>query len=339
MKVEREGRGAHSEAPVVASVPPEAPREPRMEEKEYNELRKEIIEARNLVIKTDNLLKNLHAELKLVGKRQEVFERRHVLTSATAMGIVAVLCTAAAIVGARAYVSQSNSDSEKAKRELVQTNRELEELKSRADTQKRTSEAAVRLYAKLASEKAEERAEALAAIGKMDRSTLTSLEAASLDSRVKEARGELATGALERGRSAFRREDWKVAEKELERYLELDPHGEEASLAQFQLGNARFSLREYASATEPLEKFIAAPQGQRNVDWAYWLLGQAYEESNQNARAQEALTRGLAHYGQSQFAPLMRGRLRKLSGVGEPAQPVAAPAPVPPVAPPAPPRP
>ena len=40
-------------------------------DKGLDDIRREVIESRNLVIKTDNLLKNLHAELKVVGKRQE----------------------------------------------------------------------------------------------------------------------------------------------------------------------------------------------------------------------------------------------------------------------------
>jgi len=36
-----------------------------------------VIEARNLVIKTDNLLKNLHAELKQMGRKHEEQEKRH----------------------------------------------------------------------------------------------------------------------------------------------------------------------------------------------------------------------------------------------------------------------
>ena len=55
------------------------------------ELKREVIEGRNLVIKTDNLLKTLHAELKQVGKHQEEFERRQWRSSAVAYGIFAAL--------------------------------------------------------------------------------------------------------------------------------------------------------------------------------------------------------------------------------------------------------
>ena len=51
-------------------------RRSRSRNKELSEIRKEVIEARNLVIKTDSLLKNLHAEVKAIGKRHEDLQKR-----------------------------------------------------------------------------------------------------------------------------------------------------------------------------------------------------------------------------------------------------------------------
>ena len=43
---------------------------PRGQDRDFAELKREIIESRNLIIKTDNLLKNLQAELKNVAKKK-----------------------------------------------------------------------------------------------------------------------------------------------------------------------------------------------------------------------------------------------------------------------------
>src|SRR5882757_790673 len=67
------------------------------QDKALEEIRREVIEGRNLVIKTDNQLKTLHAELKLVGKRQEDFQRRQWISSAVAYVVFAALCVAGAI--------------------------------------------------------------------------------------------------------------------------------------------------------------------------------------------------------------------------------------------------
>ena len=60
--------------------------------KELSEIRKEVIEARNLVIKTDSLLKNLHAEVKAIGKRHEDLQKRQWISSGVAYAIFAALC-------------------------------------------------------------------------------------------------------------------------------------------------------------------------------------------------------------------------------------------------------
>src|SRR5215510_14118851 len=78
-------------------------------DKELSEIRKEVIESRNLVIKTDNLLKSLHAEVKAVGRRQEDFERRQWISSATAYLLFAVIIVAASLLvgAARSWSTKS----------------------------------------------------------------------------------------------------------------------------------------------------------------------------------------------------------------------------------------
>src|SRR3989454_4371546 len=75
-------------------------------------LRKELIEARNLVIKTDTLLKNLHAELKQMGRKHEEQEKRHWMTSVTAYIGFAVIAGVGAIAYANAEVRTARSDAQ-----------------------------------------------------------------------------------------------------------------------------------------------------------------------------------------------------------------------------------
>src|SRR5690242_14299794 len=79
-------------------------------EKELSDLKREIIESRNLVIKTDNLLKNLHAEVKSVGKWQADQQKRQWISSGVAYGLFAVLAIGAASFIAGARVSGVTED-------------------------------------------------------------------------------------------------------------------------------------------------------------------------------------------------------------------------------------
>ena len=73
-------------------------------ERDLEILRREVIESRNLVIKTDNLLKNLHAELKQMGRKQELFEKRHMMTSVAAYVLFATIATLGAFAFARSEI-------------------------------------------------------------------------------------------------------------------------------------------------------------------------------------------------------------------------------------------
>src|SRR5882672_3215285 len=92
------------------SVPPLA--EPHEGGGDVGVLRKEIIEARNLIIKTDNLLKNLHAELKQMGRKHEEQEKRHWMTSVTAYIAFALIAAVGAIAYARAEVRTAREEAQ-----------------------------------------------------------------------------------------------------------------------------------------------------------------------------------------------------------------------------------
>src|SRR3954466_9648028 len=79
-------------------------------DKALEDIRREVIEGRNLVIKTDNQLKTLHAELKLVGKRQEDFQRRQWISSAVAYAVFAALCVAGAVMVSNARTASAGAD-------------------------------------------------------------------------------------------------------------------------------------------------------------------------------------------------------------------------------------
>src|SRR5947199_7007652 len=95
----------NEESSTSRSIPPEP-----QEGGNYAVLRKEILEARNLIIKTDSLLKNLHAELKQMSKRHDEQESRHWMTSVVAYIAMALIASAGAIAYARAEVRNAREE-------------------------------------------------------------------------------------------------------------------------------------------------------------------------------------------------------------------------------------
>lgn len=283
------------------------------DESDLSLLRKEVVEARNLVIKNDNLLKNLHAELKLMGRKHDEQERRHWMTSVTAYIAFAVIAAVGAVAYARAEVRTARDEAQANEARAKQLQQDAEKIKTADQTRRETSDKAMRVYDQLGTEK---EGPALSAAMQqamhLDRGQLSALEARAIDDRAAGMKQRIAQSALNAGQSAFRRQDWKAASEELGHYVELEPKVEEP-IVWFHLGNARMQTHEYQGAIVPLETFIKNTGGTKTAQYAGLLLGQAYEQTGNAEKARAAYERAVGLYPSSEFAPQIRAGLRRLS--------------------------
>jgi tetratricopeptide (TPR) repeat protein len=304
--------------PVVEHAPPG--------ERDLSELRREVIESRNLVIKTDNLLKNLHAELKQMGRKQELFEKRHMMTSVAAYFLFAAIATLGAFTFARSEIRGAREESAANEGRVKQLAQEVETLRRTDATRREASEKAARAYDLLGSEK-EGPGQTLAMDQAMhvDRQLISRLEAKALEDRAAGMRAKLAQAALERGNAAFRRNDFATTAQELTRYTELEPHVEE-SMVWYRLGNALTQAKEHQRAIPALENFIKNTGPSKTAQYAGYLLGTDYEETGNADKAQKAYERALGLYPSSEFSSLIRGRLKRLASQRSSAQVTAIPA-------------
>jgi tetratricopeptide (TPR) repeat protein len=287
--------------------------EPAIQDGDISALRKEVIEARNLVIKTDNLLKNLHAELKQMGRKQEEQEKRHWMTSVTAYIGFAVIAGVGAIAFASAEVRTARSDAQSNEARAAALQKDAEKIKATEQSRRENSEKALRVYDLLASEKEGPGLnQAMTQAMHLDRAQLSALEAKAIDDRAAGMKRQLAEAARSSGESAYRRQDWKTVSQDLGRYVELEPKVGD-NMIWFHLGSARVQTHEYQGVVQPLESFLKGAGGTRTAQYAGLLLGQAYEEVGNPARAREVYERAVSLYPGSEFAPQIRNRLRKLA--------------------------
>ena len=119
---------------------------PESDNKELSEIRKEVIEARNLVIKTDNLLKNLHAEVKAVGKRHEDFQRRQWISSGVAYAMFAILAVGGAVMTTRASTSTADAERERLEKSVADLNSQLEKQRAELSANQNAQRAAADVY-------------------------------------------------------------------------------------------------------------------------------------------------------------------------------------------------
>ena len=305
------------------SVPP-AVEHSAAGERDLSDLRREVIESRNLVIKTDNLLKNLHAELKQMGRKQELFEKRHMMTSVAAYFLFATIATVGAFTFARSEIRGAREEATANEGKVKQLTQELDTQRRVEGSRREASEKAARAYELLGSEK-EGPGQTLAMDQALhlDRQLLSRLEAKALDDRAAGMKAKMAQAALERGNAAFHRNDWTSAAQELTRYVELEPRVEE-SMVWFRLGNALTQAKEHQRAIPALENFIRSTGGTKTAQYAGYLLGTNYEETGSSDKAQKAYERALNLYPSSEFSSLIRGRLKRLGALQAAAAPPAS---------------
>ena len=312
------------ETAAPRSVPPAV--EHPAGERDLSDLRREVIESRNLVIKTDNLLKNLHAELKLMGRKQDNFEKRQWASSVGAYFLFAAVAVLLAFTFARSEIRGAREESAAQEGKAKQLAQDLETARRLEGARRDASEKAARAYDLLGSEK-EGPGQTLAMDQAMhlDRQLITRLEAKALDDRAAGMRAKMAQAALERGNAAFRRNDWATTAQELTRYTELEPKVEEP-MVWFRLGNALTQAKEHQRAIPPLENFVKNAGSTKTAQYAGYLLGTNYEETGNADKAQKAYDRALGLYPSSEFSSLIRGRLKRLASQRAPVQATPAPA-------------
>jgi tetratricopeptide (TPR) repeat protein len=289
-------------------------------ERELADIRREVIEGRNLVIRTDNLLKTLHSEVKAFGARQKEFERKQMVSSAAAYALFAILAGGAALLLSGARASAANGERDKAVADLKALTQSVD--KERADqasiaAARRSATDAYRMMTELPGDR---RLEGISALARVDQSKLDPLERQALADRAAALRRELGQTAFERGKAAFRRNEWAAATEDLSRFLAMQPTEPEQIEASFMLGNAYVQQRKYEPAIAPLKTFVEKDRRSKNREWAMTLLAQAYEQTGKPEQAAAVAREALGMYPVSQFTPMLKARLsaakRAMSGDG-----------------------
>lgn len=311
-------------------------------DRELSDIKKEVIEGRNLVIKTDNLLKNLHAELKTVSKRQEEFEKRKLFSSGVAYVLFAVLAGVAAVLVSNARVSSAGADKDRDSKTIAQLTKAIEDAKKVEAERLAGTARAYDVYRQMTERPGDERLQGVEAFSKMDMRQVSALEKAALKDRAELLRNEIGQAAFERGKQAFRRNDMGAAVKELSRFMAMNPTKNDASEAAFFLGTAYNQLRQHDKAVQYLQMFVSSEKKAKTRDYAMLLLSQSYEQSGSAEKAAEVAREALGTYPGSEYLPQLKGRLsaakRTLaagSATAAPAAATAAPAAAPVVAKPA----
>lgn len=278
-------------------------------DKELQDIRREVIESRNLVIRADNQLKTLHAEVKTVGRRLDAAVAQQRLASAAAYALFALLAIGAGLVVAVVRGAVAAHEQERLTHELAQANAALAQNQAQAALATTASRNAAEVYRTLAEGSLDDRLKAVPSLGRLDQTHLTPLERRALQERVELARREIGATALDRGRQASRRGEPAEAAEDLARFLALDPPESEALEASFLLGTAYARSGKPADAIPLLTRVVDKDRRPRVREEAMALLSLAYEQTGQPEHAADVARAALEAAPASPWAPAYRSRL------------------------------
>lgn len=301
--------------------------------KPLDEIRREVVEARNMTIKTDNALKSLHAELKVVSAQQAEFQKRTWFSTAAAyLGFLGV-CIAGAVAVSGARAASATEQKQRLEAQVGDLTAQLDKQKAEAAAVEKAEKAASDVYKLMTTLPGEERLKGVEALSKLDLTRLSPLTQKALQDRATLLRKEVGAAVLERGKNAFRRSDWPETIEQLGRFLAMNPAEEDALEASFFLGNALFQSRKYDEALKPLTRFVDGDKKARTRDFALIMLMQSHDMLGNKDKSLEYAKEGWQSYPASEFRMQFINRLQRATQPA--AAPAAAPAPTPPPAAPA----
>src|SRR5579862_4183998 len=178
-------------------------------DEELSEIKREIIESRGLVIKTNNLTNALSSDVKSIAKRQQTYERRLSWNSASAY----VVFFAALKLAWDARVDQIKAETEQRGQDNERLRKELKDAQKRDEDRARAEARAAQFYDLVRQGK---RADLVEQYASLKNEPLSKAEAAVFGDAVERARNELAAQLYQQGMDRVRVQRWQEAAQSFE---------------------------------------------------------------------------------------------------------------------------
>ena len=185
-------------------------------DEELREIKREIIESRASVIKTNNLTNALSADIKSIAKRQLTYERRLSWNSATAYIVFVVVVFAALKLAWDARVDQIKGETEQRTLDNERLRKEMRDAQKRDEDRARAESRAAQFYELVRSGK---RAELIDGWEQVKKEPLSKAEAAMFSDAVEHARNDLAGQQYQQGMDKVRVQRWTEAASAFEESL------------------------------------------------------------------------------------------------------------------------
>ena len=187
-------------------------------DEELREIKREIIESRGLVIKTNNLTNALSADIRSIAKRQQTYERRITWNSATSYVVFVLVVFAALKLAMDARIDQLKGESETRVKDIARMKDELSRAQQHEIDRQTADERAAKFYELVRQGK---RADLVAQWDQIKGQPISKAELAMFADAVERAKNELAGQLYQQGMDKVRVQRWQEAASAFEESIKL----------------------------------------------------------------------------------------------------------------------
>ena len=276
---------------------------------ELREIKREIIESRGLVIKTNNLTNALSADVKSIAKRQQTYERRIAWNSATAYVVFVVVVLAIFKLAFDARFDSAEASTKHLRDESARIATELDAARQREAERQAAELEAAKFYDLV---KQGKRMDLIKGWDSMRGKPLSRAEAQFLADAVDKAKTEQASLLYVQGLDSVHLQRWQEAATAFEDSLRYAENGPVAPEAKLQLANAYRKLRKQRDAIPLLEQLADSSTDKDAQDDALELLAWCQTEIESYDDAKNTWRTLLRRFPDSHFAPEAKLALQTL---------------------------
>ena len=182
-------------------------------DEELREIKREIIESRGLVIKTNNLTNALSADIRSIAKRQQQYERRITWNSATSYVVFVLVVFASLKLAMDARLDQLKGENAQREKDVARLRDELTSTKEHERDRQNADERAAKFYELVRQGK---RNDLIAQWEQLKTQPLSKAEASMFGDAVERAKNELAAQLYQQGMDKVRVMRWQEAAQAFE---------------------------------------------------------------------------------------------------------------------------
>jgi TolA-binding protein len=277
---------------------------------ELREIKREIIESRGLVIKTNNLTNALSADIKSIAKRQQGYERRLAWNSATAYVVFVVVVFAALKFAVDARVDAIEAQSKHLRDENARMKQDLDDSRQREAERNAAELEAARFYDLVREGR---RVDVIKGWEAMKNKPLTKSEVQLFAEAVKKAKVEQATQLYLQGLDSARLQRWQEAAAAFEESLHYDDAASVSPSAKLQLASAYRKLHKQKEAIAILSPLTEEAGDREVLDDALEQLAWCQTEIESYNDAKNTWRTLLRKFPDSHYAPEAKLALTTLS--------------------------